>query len=102
MAMDEKNMTDDPKQNSTKKEASKTTTLSTNNAPVPNEAETVTAQEDDPDDWPHFNGLSLCYPMDVYRRDWKQLKNEILAGVIVSFAKIPESIDFSYLAGLPP
>eukprot|EP01083_Nonionella_stella_P000690 1960_1 len=52
-------------------------------------------------DWPHFDGLSLCYPMEVYRKDWKQLKNEILAGIIVSFAQIPESIAFAYLAGVP-
>eukprot|EP01083_Nonionella_stella_P069051 183803_1 len=93
---------DDHKQN-TKNEASKTTTVSSNK-PVPNDAanEVDNEEEDDPEDWPKFDGLSLCYPMDVYRQDWKQLKNEILAGVIVSFAQIPESIAFAYLAGLPP
>ena len=55
----------------------------------PNRTENV---DTDDDDWPQFNPLSCCYPFHVYKKDWRQVKNECLAGIIVAFAQIPESV----------
>eukprot|EP00485_Elphidium_margaritaceum_P001824 CAMPEP_0202696342 /NCGR_PEP_ID=MMETSP1385-20130828/9629_1 /ASSEMBLY_ACC=CAM_ASM_000861 /TAXON_ID=933848 /ORGANISM="Elphidium margaritaceum" /LENGTH=649 /DNA_ID=CAMNT_0049352487 /DNA_START=55 /DNA_END=2004 /DNA_ORIENTATION=+ len=55
--------------------------------------------DNDADDWPHFDPVSLCYPWHVYKQDWKQVKNEMLAGLVVAFAQVPESVAFAFLAG---
>merc|ERR1719464_735563 len=52
--------------------------------------------------WPIFDPLSGPYPLSVYRADYKQLKNEILSGIVVSFAQVPEAVAFSFLAGVDP
>ena len=56
--------------------------------------------EDADDGWPHFEPLDGPYPCSVYKKDLKQLKNEILSGLVVSFAQVPEAVAFSFLAGL--
>ena len=56
-------------------------------------------EQDDDDGWPHFEPLDGPYPCSVYRKDYKQLKNEILSGLVVSFAQVPEAVAFSFLAG---
>ena len=57
---------------------------------------------DDDDGWPHFEPLDGPYPLSVYIKDYKQLKNEILSGLVVSFAQVPEAVAFSFLAGVDP
>ena len=52
---------------------------------------------DDETDFPQFNPKSGPYPINVYKRDWKQVKNEILAGFIVAFAQIPETVAYAFL-----
>eukprot|EP01084_Bolivina_argentea_P300414 518013_1 len=52
--------------------------------------------------WPIFEPMSGPYPLSVYLNDYKQLKNEILSGVVVSFAQVPEAVAFALLAGVDP
>merc|ERR1719204_2824176 len=51
---------------------------------------------------PIFEPLSGPYPLSTYKKDIKQLKNEVLSGVVVSFAQVPEAVAFSFLAGVDP
>ena len=55
-----------------------------------------------PEGWPVFEPLDGPYPLEVYKKDFKQLKNEILSGLVVSFAQVPEAVAFSFLAGVDP
>eukprot|EP00484_Ammonia_sp_Unknown_P001372 CAMPEP_0197021692 /NCGR_PEP_ID=MMETSP1384-20130603/2630_1 /TAXON_ID=29189 /ORGANISM="Ammonia sp." /LENGTH=788 /DNA_ID=CAMNT_0042449581 /DNA_START=23 /DNA_END=2389 /DNA_ORIENTATION=- len=52
--------------------------------------------------WPLFEPISGPYPLSVYVKDYKQLKNEVLSGFVVSFAQVPEAVAFSFLAGVDP
>eukprot|EP01084_Bolivina_argentea_P011035 20618_1 len=61
-----------------------------------------TNDNQDDTDWPQFNPMSFCYPFHVYSKDWKQVKNEFLAGLIVAFAQIPETVAYAFLAGVSP
>ena len=58
--------------------------------------------DENPEGWPIFEPLSGPYPLSVYKKDYKQLKNEILSGLVVSFAQVPEAVAFSFLAGVDP
>jgi len=53
-------------------------------------------------DFPEFRGTALCYPLSVYKKDWRQVKNEVLAGFIVAFAQIPETVAYAFIAGVDP
>eukprot|EP01083_Nonionella_stella_P219470 786164_1 len=52
--------------------------------------------------WPIFEPMAGPYPWSVYIKDYKQLKNEILSGLVVSFAQVPEAVAFSFLAHVDP
>eukprot|EP00486_Rosalina_sp_Unknown_P005109 CAMPEP_0201570468 /NCGR_PEP_ID=MMETSP0190_2-20130828/12757_1 /ASSEMBLY_ACC=CAM_ASM_000263 /TAXON_ID=37353 /ORGANISM="Rosalina sp." /LENGTH=208 /DNA_ID=CAMNT_0047994045 /DNA_START=113 /DNA_END=735 /DNA_ORIENTATION=+ len=54
------------------------------------------------DGWPHFEPLDGPYPLSTYKKDIKQVKNEVLSGLVVSFAQVPEAVAFSFLAGVDP
>lgn len=56
----------------------------------------------DESDFPIFRGTDWCYPLSVYKKDWRQVKNEILAGFIVAFAQIPETVAYAFIAGVDP
>jgi len=62
-----------------------------------NEGTDTDTDSDDETDFPQFNPMSGPYPINVYKRDWKQVKNEILAGFIVAFAQIPETVAYAFL-----
>jgi len=52
---------------------------------------------------PHFEPASfLPYAPRLYWRLRKQVLAEVLAGVTVSFAQVPESVAFAFVAGVPP
>lgn len=43
------------------------------------------------------------FSLQTFRRDWLfNLRDEILAGIIVALALIPEGIGFSIIAGVDP
>ncbi len=54
------------------------------------------------DDEGVFHGLKACYPLSTYIKDYKQIIKELICGVIVAFAQVPESIAFALLAEVPP
>jgi hypothetical protein len=56
-----------------------------------------------PEPEPHFEPASfLPYPFGVYKRQRHQVLVEVLAGITVSFAQVPESVAFAFVAGVPP
>ena len=42
------------------------------------------------------------YPLSTYKRDRTQLLSELLAGLTVAFAQVPESVAFAFVAGVSP
>ena len=52
--------------------------------------------------WPIFRPLDGPYPLSVYKKDYIQIKNEILVGIVVGCAQVPESVAFAFLAGVDP
>ena len=52
--------------------------------------------------WPIFKPFDGPYSLLTYKKDYIQIKNEILVGIVVACAQVPESVAFSFLAGVPP
>lgn len=53
--------------------------------------------------FPVFNPMSFRpYSWSTYKTDRKQILREVLAGVTVAFAQVPESVAFAFIAGVTP
>ena len=50
----------------------------------------------------HFEPTAGPYPLEVYRAEKQQLLTELLAGLTVAFAQVPESVAFGFVAGVSP
>ena len=58
------------------------------------------AAPQDPSNFPIFHPTSFRpYPLETYKRDREQIVKEVLAGITVVFALVPESVAFAFLAG---